>query len=149
MMSSPPRGENLHLRLLFWENFKIWEHPCWHYCICFQCYLFWLLFAFSALMLLVGQQEEHLPHIKLKWWGAGMVMERGADDLRMVQLMPLPPHPPSSLLQKFQNGLSFWYWPNQIALEKRPWNDYSCVYSGYYIFNLVTQLTQVNRAYGV
>ena len=30
---------------------------------------------------------------------------------------------PPSLLQKIQNGLSFWYWPTQVGLEKRPLND--------------------------
>ena len=34
---------------------------------------------------------------------------------------------PSSLLQKIQNGLSFWYWPTQVVLEKRPLNDRACV----------------------
>jgi len=47
--------------------------------------------AFSALMLLVGWQEEHLACKKTEWWYAGMVicLERGAN-LHMVQLMPLP-----------------------------------------------------------
>jgi len=46
---------------------------------------------FSALTLLVGQQEGHPACKKLEWWGAGVVicLERGAD-LHMVQLMPLP-----------------------------------------------------------
>jgi len=49
--------------------------------------------AFSALTLLVGQQEGH-PACKTKWWGTGMVicLERGANDLHVVQLMPLLPH---------------------------------------------------------
>ena len=46
--------------------------------------------AFSALMLLVGQQEGHPACKKTEWWGAGTVicLERGAD-LHMAQLMPL------------------------------------------------------------
>jgi len=42
--------------------------------------------AFSALTLLVGQQE-----VKTEWWGAGAVicLERDAD-MHMAQLMPLP-----------------------------------------------------------
>jgi len=46
---------------------------------------------FSALLLLVGRQQEHLACKKTEWWGAGMVicLERGAD-LHMAQLMPLP-----------------------------------------------------------
>jgi len=46
--------------------------------------------AFSALTLLVGQQEGH-PACKTEWWGVGMVicLERGAD-LHMAQLMAPP-----------------------------------------------------------
>jgi len=31
---------------------------------------------------------------KTEWWGTGMVicLDRGANDLHMVHLMPLPPH---------------------------------------------------------
>jgi len=48
-------------------------------------------FAFSALTLLVGQQEEHLACKKTEWWGAVMVicLERGTD-LHMAQWIPLP-----------------------------------------------------------
>jgi len=47
--------------------------------------------AFSALTLLVGQQEGHPACKKTEWWGAGVVvcLERGAD-LHMAQPMPLP-----------------------------------------------------------
>ena len=47
--------------------------------------------AFSALMLLVGQQEGHPICKKTDWWGAGTVicLERDAD-MHMAQLMPLP-----------------------------------------------------------
>jgi len=47
--------------------------------------------SFSALTLLVGQQEGHPACKKLEWWGTGMVisLERDAD-LHMAQLMPLP-----------------------------------------------------------
>ena len=44
-------------------------------------------------------------------------LERGAYDLSMVQLMPLPPH--HLCFSKMQNGLSFWYWPTQIVLVKK------------------------------
>ena len=49
-----------------------------------------LLFAFSALTLLVAWQEGH-PACKKQRWGAGMVicLERGAD-LHMAQRIPLP-----------------------------------------------------------
>ena len=47
--------------------------------------------SFSALTLLVGQQEGHPACKKLEWWCTGMVicLERDAD-LHMAQLMPLP-----------------------------------------------------------
>jgi len=32
------------------------------------------LFAFSALMLLVGRQEGHPDGKKTEWWGAGVVI---------------------------------------------------------------------------
>jgi len=49
------------------------------------------LFAFSALTLLVGQQEGHPACKKTEWWGVGVVicLERGAE-LHMTQLMRLP-----------------------------------------------------------
>jgi len=45
--------------------------------------------AFSALMLLVGQQKGHPACKKTEWWGVVICLERGAD-LHMAQLMPLP-----------------------------------------------------------
>jgi len=47
--------------------------------------------AFSALTLLVGQQEGHPACKKTEWLGAGMVICLEPDaDLHMAQLMPLP-----------------------------------------------------------
>ena len=48
------------------------------------------LYAYSALMLLVGRQEGHPACKKLEWWGSGVVicLERGAG-LHMAQLIPL------------------------------------------------------------
>ena len=56
--------------------------------------------AVSALSLSVGQQKEHLACKETEWWGSGMVvcLDRGADDLPVVQLMPLSP--PTSLFQR-------------------------------------------------
>jgi len=53
------------------------------------------MYAFSALTLLVGQQEEHPAHKKLSYevlvWLS--CLEQNADDLHMIQLlMPLPCH---------------------------------------------------------
>ena len=50
-------------------------------------------------------------------------LERGANDLHMVQLMPLPPV--SSCFIKMQNGLPFWCWLTQVVLEKRLLNGCS------------------------
>ena len=44
--------------------------------------------AFSALTLLVGQQEGHLACKTIVWWDAGIVMCLGQGaDLHMAQLM--------------------------------------------------------------
>jgi len=48
--------------------------------------------AFSALTLLVGRQEEHPACKQLSDAGVVICLERDANDLHMVQLMPLPPH---------------------------------------------------------
>ena len=48
-------------------------------------------------------------------------LERGADCLHMVQLMPLRHKTPSSLVSfKSRPVLLFWYWLTQAVLEKRP-----------------------------
>jgi len=43
-------------------------------------------------------------------------LERGANDLYVVQLMPLP----CTSFSKTQNDLSFWYQLIQVVLQKRP-----------------------------
>jgi len=43
-------------------------------------------------------------------------MKRGASNLHMVQLIPLPPI--ISCFIKIQNGLPFWCWLIQVVLEK-------------------------------
>jgi len=45
-------------------------------------------------MLLVGRQEGHLACKKLvvRHWHGCLSMERGVNDLHMVQVIPLPPH---------------------------------------------------------
>ena len=53
------------------------------------------LCAFSALMLLVGQQEGHPACKKTEWWGAGVV----------ICLMPLPLT--VSCFSKIQIGFTF------------------------------------------
>jgi len=62
--------------------------------------------AFSALTLLIGQQEGHPACIKTERWSAGVVicLERGAD-LHTAQLMPLPLT--VSCSSKIQIGFTF------------------------------------------
>ena len=62
--------------------------------------------AFSALTLLVGQQEGHPVCKKTEWWRAGVVicLERGAD-LHIARLMPLPLC--VSCFSKIQIGFTF------------------------------------------
>ena len=77
--------------------------------------------AFNALTLLVGHQEEHLACKKIKWWGVGVVicLERGADCLHMVQLMPLHPQTTSSFASFNSRLVSpFWYRLTQVVLQK-------------------------------
>ena len=67
---------------------------------------FFLTYPFSALTLLVGQQEGHPACKKTEWWGAGMAicLEHSAD-LHVVQLMPLPLT--VSCSSKIQTGFTF------------------------------------------
>ena len=66
----------------------------------------YILYAFSALTVLVGWQEGCLACKKTEWWGAGMVicLERTAD-LHTAQLMPLPLT--VSCFSKIQIGFTF------------------------------------------
>ena len=76
--------------------------------------------------LLVGCQKGHpayknLSDEVLTWLSSGAKCKRvayGSADATAT---------PSSLLQEIQNDLSFWYWPTQVVLEKRPLNDCVCV----------------------
>ena len=43
-------------------------------------------------------------------------LERGANDLYMVQLMPLPPR--HLCFSRIQNGISVWYPLTQVVLEE-------------------------------
>ena len=81
-------------------------------------------YAFSALTLLAGHQEEQ-PACKR---GIGMVicLEGGADCMHMVQLMPL--HPKTRLASFISRlVLHFWYRLTQAVLEKKLFNECSVV----------------------
>ena len=57
----------------------------------------------------LGVRKSMRP-VKIEWWGVCVVirLERGADCLHIVQLMPLPsPNPIISCLFKIQTGLTF------------------------------------------
>jgi len=60
-------------------------------------------------MLLVGWQEGHPAcknlHGEILAWLMVICLERGANDLHMVQLMPLPPH--NLLLQQNPEWFTF------------------------------------------
>ena len=76
--------------------------------------------AFSALTLLVGQQEGHPACKKL----SGGVLERGAD-LHIAQLMPLLLT--DTCFSKIQIGLPFSYRLTRVVPEKGPLNRCVCV----------------------
>ena len=59
-------------------------------------------------------------------------LEQGANDLHMVQLMPLPPI--ITCFIKIQNGLPFRCWLTQVVREKRPLNGYNVVQLCTYLF---------------
>ena len=70
-------------------------------------------------------------------------LERGADCLHMVQLMPLHPKPLSTLaLLKSRLVLPFWHRLTQVVLEKRLLNG--CNSSTRYISEL--HFSQINKA---
>ena len=80
------------------------------------------ILPYSALMLLVGQQEGHPACKKLtKSWGASVVIcpEQGAD-LHMAQLMPLPLT--VSCFSKIQIGFTFLVPAHLGSPEKGPLN---------------------------
>jgi len=63
--------------------------------ICFNVLFKCQKVAFSALTLLVVQQEDHLAFKKLSDEGMVICLQGGGNELHMVQLiqlMPLPPH---------------------------------------------------------
>jgi len=73
--------------------------------------------AFSALTRSIDSRKGIWP-VKIEWWGTGMVicLVQSANDLHVVQLMPLPPI--ISCFIKIQNGLLFSCWLTQVVLEK-------------------------------
>ena len=96
--------------------------------------------AFSALTLLVGQQEGHPACKKNKWWGAGVVicLELGSG-LHMAQLMPMPLT--VSCFGKIQIGFTFLVLGHPCSPEKWPLNG--CVSHG-----ICSSLREIGREKG-
>jgi len=82
--------------------------------------------AFSALTLLVGRQEWHPAHKNL----SDEVLAWLSSEVKCKWLAygPADATAPHHLcFSKIQIGLSFWYRPTQVVLEKRLLNDCECV----------------------
>ena len=89
-----------------------------------------VLFAFSALTLLVGRQEDHLACKKLSGGVLAWLSVWSEVQMHMAQLMPLPLT--VSCFSKIQIDLPFWYRLTQVVPDKGPLNGCVCVYI--YIF---------------
>jgi len=82
---------------------------------CFYCFVVVDFIVFSALTLLVGQQEGIQP-VKNEWCGAGVVICLGrGTDLHMAQLIPLPLTVSCSRKSRFVLVLPFWYWLTRVV----------------------------------
>ena len=79
-----------------------------------------LPYAFSALMLLVGQQEAHPACKKLS--GGVLAWLSLWSEVQMICIWSTCCHCRRimSCSSKIQNGLPFWWWLTQVVLEKRP-----------------------------
>jgi len=87
----------------------------------------------------LGVRKSIRP-VKIEWWGVGVAicLERGADCLHMVQLMPLHPKTPSSpgslksrLVLPSGTCLPRLSWPSSshmIYLWAASWPEYVCVF---------------------
>jgi len=76
-----------------------------------------IAYAFSGLILLVGQQKGHPACKKTEWWDAGVVMCLGQGaDLHVAQPMPLPLI--ISCSSKSRLVLPFWCRLIQIVPDK-------------------------------
>ena len=84
----------------------------------------------------LGVRKSVRP-VNIEWWGVGVVicLDRGADCLHMVQLMPLQPQTPSSLASfKSRLVLPFGYW-----LTQRLWSyDLMALYKSVYYYFFLT-----------
>ena len=111
--------------------YSVFAVPCVNKCIHADGVKFYITLH-SILLLLpslfwhcwLGGSKSIWP-VKTEWWGVDVVicLERGADCLHMVQLMPLHPKTPSSRASfKSRLVLPFQYRHIQVVLENRPLN---------------------------
>ena len=97
-----------------------WQTVMTHWTnLCFYCtFLLMLWYCWLSV-------RKSIRPVKIKWWGVDVVicLERGADCLHMLRLMPLHPQTLSSLASfKHRLVLPFWCRLTQVVLEKRPLN---------------------------
>jgi len=122
-----------HKLVLYWNNwtsgavFSVWRLPFTSTTLC--CKVIWVSPKIRVLPsgnlsqtldCFLGVRKSIQP-VKIEWWSVDVVifLERGADCLHMVQLMPLNAKTPSSFASfKSRLVLSFCYRIAQFVLEK-------------------------------
>ena len=95
----------------------------------------------------LGVRKSIRP-VQTEWWDAGVVtcLERGADCLHTVELMPLHPQTPSPPVS-FKSRLvsPLWYWLTQLVVRNRPLNGCTssscCCSSSRVVVNLINFMT--------
>ena len=85
------------------------------------------MYAFSALTLLIGRQEEHPACKKLNDGVLAWLSVRSVVQMICIWSSGCHCHPIISCFSKIQNGLPFWYRLTQDVLEKRPLNVCVCM----------------------
>ena len=80
--------------------------------------LYWCIFAFNALMLLVGRQEGH-PACKNTegWWRWALVTPDGVAPIRMVSVSASVNLPLHHKVQKFSSGTGSLWWSRKKGCE--------------------------------
>ena len=75
----------------------------------------------------LGGRKGIRPVKNMEWWGAGVVICLEWGEMICIWFSWCHCHPIISCFRRIQNGLSFWYWPTQVVLEKRPLNGCVCL----------------------
>ena len=126
----------------YWpSNIDSWVHHCllvtkWHFCPVLSPLIVHRLSSYSVIRqwlpsvvwrCWLGGRKGIRPVKNMEWWGAGVVvcLEQGANDLHMVQLMPLPPH--HLLLQQNPEWFILLVPTHPGCPGKRPLNVCVCV----------------------